>query len=289
MNEKSMIDIRKTTAGGRFEFHCHSHYSKGTKVVIEGLPSPKDIITHAKRIGLAGIAISDHDTDEAWEEAGAEAKKQGIIFIPAMEVCSSAGHIIGLGLNEHIRRDMDPLETMERVREQGAICVAVHPFDVQSWGIRKFMDHADAVEAFNALGIDRLGNMAAERRARKKGKVMVAGSDAHALNMIGTACNIIDAGSVDEVLVALRQGKVSFERNYTRLSTLVEWIRERLASSYPQVSSYINNNYHGPKKWLAKGMLDDYVIAGHRKWEGFAPLGLGIATAYSAVKVLAYY
>ncbi|MBM3303730.1 MAG: PHP domain-containing protein [Candidatus Aenigmarchaeota archaeon] len=286
---KEIKQVRQEVHGGRFEFHCHSRYSRGTKVFVEGLPSPKEIIAYAKRMGLAGVAISDHDTNKAWAEAKAEARKQGVVFIPAMEILSSAGHIIGLGLTEPVRRGMDPLDTMDAIRGQGAVCVAVHPFDVQSWGIRKFMDHADAVEVFNALSLDRLGNMAAERRAKKKGKVMVAGSDAHSLDMIGTACNIIDAGSIDEVLVSLRQGKVSFERNYSSLPTLVEWVRERLFSSYPQVLSYINANYRGPKRWLARNMLNNYVFSGHEKWESLAPFGLGIATAYSAVKVIAYY
>ncbi len=286
---KSSKRFRKEEGGARFEFHCHSCHSKGTKVAVEGMPSPREIISHAKRIGLAGIAISDHDTNRAWAEAKAQARKEGIIFIPAMEILSSAGHIIGLGLNEPVRKGMDALDTMDAIRGQGAVCVAAHPFDVQSWGIRKFMDHADAVEVFNALSIERLGNMAAERRARKKGKVMVAGSDAHSLGMIGTACNVMDAASVDEVLFALRRGKVGFEKNYTKLSTLVGWIRERLVVSYPQICSYINSNYRGPKRWLASRMLDNYVFSGQEKWETLAYLGLGIASAYSAVKVLAYY
>ena len=275
--------------GGRFEFHCHSRYSMGTKVVIEGLPSPTDIVRHAKKAGLAGIAITDHDTNKAWSEAAAAASKEGIVFIPGMEVMSSAGHIIGLGLTETVKKGMSPLETMDAIRSQGAVCVAVHPFDVESLGIRKFMDYADAVEVFNSLGIDRFGNMAAEWRARKKGKVMVAGSDAHALSMIGTACNIIDAQSLDEVLFATRHGKVSFERNYNSLSTLVHWVRERLTTSYPQVSSYINSNYSGPKRWAASRMLKNYVFDGPEKWERLVYLGFGIAVGYSAVKVLVYY
>ena len=293
MNEESRIDMklnqRESSKGDRFEFHSHSHYSRGTKIVIEGLPSPSDMIIHAKKIGLGGIAIADHDTNKAWPEAKAEAKKQGIVFIPAMEICSTAGHIIGLGLSSPVRAGMTAMETFDAIREQGAVSVAPHPFDAQNWGVRKFMDNADAVEVFNALAIDKIGNMAAERRARRKGKVMAAGSDAHALEMIGTACNIIDAASVDEVLTALRRGNVSFERNYTTMDTLTRWVRERLTASYPQVLSYINTNYSGPKAWFAKRLLNDYVIKGNHGWERLAGLSLAITMAYSAVRVLAYY
>ncbi len=247
------------------------------------------MIIHAKRIGLGGIAITDHDTSKAWAEASAEAKKQGIIFIPAMEICSTAGHIIGLGLNEHIRSGMTAAETIDAIREQGAVSIAPHPFDTQNWGIRKFMDRTDAAEVFNALGIDRLGNMAAERRARKKGLNMVAGSDAHSLEMLGTACNRIEAGSVDEVLVAIRHGKASFEKNYIQLNIIIEWVRERMLRSYPGINSYINSHYRGPKAWVARRLLRDYVVFNKRGMEKLACLGLAAATAYSAVRLLAYY
>lgn len=247
------------------------------------------MMVHAKRIGLDGIAITDHDTSKAWAEAGAEAKKQGIISIPAMEIFSTAGHIIGLGLNEHVKKGMTAEETIDAIREQGAVSVAPHPFDTQNRGIRKFMDRADAAEVFNALGIDRLGNMATERRARKKGLNMVAGSDAHSLEMIGTACNRIEAGSVDEVLVAIRHGKVRLERNYISMDALLAWVRERLTRSYPEVNAYIDSHYRGPKAWVARRMLRDYVVFNKRGMENLACLGLAAATAYSAVRLLAYY
>jgi hypothetical protein len=151
------------------------------------------------------------------------------------------------------------------------------------------MDRADAVEAFNALNIDRLSNMAAERRARKRGLSMVAGSDAHSLSAIGTACNFIDADSVDGVLAAIRRGRVSFRKKYIPMDMMKEWVRERLVQSYAQVLSYIDIHYSGPKRWLAKSLLNDYVVSGRRGWEKFSGLGLALVTGYSALRLAAYY
>ena len=142
----------------KFELHCHSYYSVGTKIVWEGLNSPKEMIKAAKRKGLSGIAITDHDSNRSWKQAREIAKKEGMIFIPGIEISSRKGHIIGLGLNDFIKKDLSIDETIERIHEQGGIAVASHPFDIKGEGIRENYKKADAVEVFNALNVDQLSN-----------------------------------------------------------------------------------------------------------------------------------
>ena len=182
----------------RFELYCHSSFSRGKKITLEGTASPKQIVQRAKKIGLRGIALTDHDSTSGWKEARAEAKRKGIIFIPGMEVSSRDGHIIGLGLTGPVKPGMGMGETMDRIREQGGLVVAPHPFDVRGKGIRYGMKKADAIEVFDALSIDRVSNWKCLQKAKGLGKPRVVGSDAHCLDMIGRAVNLIEADSLDK-------------------------------------------------------------------------------------------
>ena len=55
----------------RADLHCHSTMSDGTF-------TPRELLVHAKEIGLSGISITDHDTVDAYLEAPQIAKKLGL-------------------------------------------------------------------------------------------------------------------------------------------------------------------------------------------------------------------
>lgn len=62
----------------RADLHCHSTCSDGSK-------TPKELIYHAKAIGLSGLSITDHDTIDAYAEALPYAKELGIELISGVE------------------------------------------------------------------------------------------------------------------------------------------------------------------------------------------------------------
>ncbi|HSW87275.1 MAG TPA: PHP domain-containing protein [Rhabdochlamydiaceae bacterium] len=76
----------------RADLHCHSDCSDGTL-------SPVEIISSAKRNGLSGLSITDHDTLEAYETAIPAAKQNGILLGSGVELsCSHKNmsvHILG--------------------------------------------------------------------------------------------------------------------------------------------------------------------------------------------------
>jgi predicted metal-dependent phosphoesterase TrpH len=79
------------------DLHCHSTASDGT------LP-PAEVVRLAQRNGLAGIALTDHDTIGGVEEAAAEAKRIGIDFLTGIEISCEypppgTMHILGYGVD----------------------------------------------------------------------------------------------------------------------------------------------------------------------------------------------
>lgn len=91
---------------GSYDLHCHSTCSDGTC-------SPKELIDLAKKRGLAGLAITDHDTVAAYtDEVFGYAKKQGIDLLTGVEFSTEyekrdgveSVHILGLGIDPHHER-----------------------------------------------------------------------------------------------------------------------------------------------------------------------------------------
>lgn len=79
----------------RYDLHTHSVHSDGTT-------TPAQIAEEAASIGLAGFALTDHDTIEGWGEARDTAEQVGIDFLPGMEVTTKhdwrSTHLLAYGI-----------------------------------------------------------------------------------------------------------------------------------------------------------------------------------------------
>jgi hypothetical protein len=264
----------------RFELHCHSHYSKGKKIPVEGLDSPAQMVRAAKRLGLEGLALTDHSTHSGWKEASLEAKKQNIIFIPGIEISSREGHILGLGLTDYVKSGLPVEETLDRVREQGAVSIAAHPFDIRREGIGKASLKADAIEAFNSMNLDRVSNRLSRKLALQNSMPTVSGSDAHTKEMLGTCINHIDAQDLDSVLKAIRSGRVAFKASYMSLDRLVPWTKHRMLRSYGFIMDY-TEGYSQPKRWLSQRLLHAFTSSRREApWYWLGELGLACSRGY---------
>lgn len=65
-----------------YDLHMHSYYS-------DGILSPKKIAETASRLGLTGLALSDHDTVEGLEQMQHYGKKNGLDILTAVEFGTS--------------------------------------------------------------------------------------------------------------------------------------------------------------------------------------------------------
>ncbi|NLC53060.1 MAG: PHP domain-containing protein [Firmicutes bacterium] len=79
------------------DLHLHTHASDGTL-------SPRDLLTEAAKLGLAAVAITDHDTTTALAAGTAVAAELGLAFIPGVELSASytpdvSLHILGYGID----------------------------------------------------------------------------------------------------------------------------------------------------------------------------------------------
>src|SRR5690349_360174 len=94
------------------DLHTHSTASDGTF-------SPEDVVELAKRSGLVGLALTDHDTVNGVKAAAAEARKIGLTFVPGIEISAiyprGAMHLLGYGVDP----DSASLQELSRMQIEG--------------------------------------------------------------------------------------------------------------------------------------------------------------------------
>ncbi len=168
--------------------------------------TPEELVFYAKKKGLDGVAITDHDRLDSALKIAAETD---FPIIPGMEIYSSEGHIVALNVQEAIPRGLDANETVDRIHESGGIAVACHPssFFVRSIGKNVDADF-DAVETINASAFPfKYSIKQAQKLAVKLGASQVAGSDAHYGPELGFAYTLINAeNTIDEIIKAIKKG-----------------------------------------------------------------------------------
>ena len=96
------------------DLHTHTTASDGSM-------SSKDIVRHAKGMGLCAIAVTDHDTMEGIPEALEEGKSLGIEVIPGVEISASYKpemHILGYFTEETYLNIKDVLVKLRKNRDE---------------------------------------------------------------------------------------------------------------------------------------------------------------------------
>ncbi|MDI6867746.1 PHP domain-containing protein [Methanoculleus sp.] len=158
------------------DLHIHSKYS------FDSLLSPKTILKVAKKKGLTGIAVTDHNTIRGGLEVRNINKDSDFTVIVGSEVQTEIGDIIGLCLNEEIKSRIS-IEVLEEIKDQEGFVVLPHPFRGHKLN-QYIIEHSDAIEVFNGRSTPEENNNALEL-AKKYNKPFTAGSDAHFASEIG--------------------------------------------------------------------------------------------------------
>lgn len=101
----------------RFDLHTHSVYSDGTT-------RPTAIAAEAATLGLDGFALTDHDTNDGWDEARQAASDTGLEFLPGIEITTKFGgrsrHLLGYGMQEAAGDLVEALAEVRDLRMQRA-------------------------------------------------------------------------------------------------------------------------------------------------------------------------
>ncbi|MDK2982145.1 MAG: hypothetical protein PWQ55_2492 [Chloroflexota bacterium] len=188
------------------EFHCHTVCSPDSSNQLEPL------IRTAHERGLGRLAITDHNRITCALKAK---DMDPELIVVGEEILTSGGELLAYYLSEEVPARLSPMETIERLKKQGAFIAIPHPFDIRRHGwkmetLLELLPHVDALEVFNARCLRGSLNERALAFAQEKGMRMQAGSDAHSLVELGLATVELPAfDNPDELRAALDAGQIS--------------------------------------------------------------------------------
>lgn len=192
----------------RIDLHCHTSFSK------DGFCSLEKIFKQAKKKGLDGIAITDHDTVAGWEKAQILAKKYDLQVILGEEITckrnkKTIGDILGLFLTKKIQ-SKEPEKVMKEIKDQGGVVVVPHPFHPLvkfKDNLEKYLNLIDAIEVFNARQLTQKYDKMAKDFAKKHNFAEVGGSDCHFFKEVGNAFTEAEAKNLEDFKEAIFQRK----------------------------------------------------------------------------------
>lgn len=177
MNRHLLIDL-----------HAHT-------ICSDGLMTVKELLVKAKKVGLAGIAITDHDTTHCIKEALRLGGKLGIIVIPGVEITTREAHLLLYGITFELPRKYKNkphvLEVLDFANENSLFSSIAHPYGrfLRPYPVvylREALERVNGIEVINGRTPVR-NNIRAMNLSLRYGKIPTAGSDAHIPEEIGSA------------------------------------------------------------------------------------------------------
>ncbi len=214
----------------RVELHLHTCSSN------DSLVQPEKLLDHCQQVGIDQIAITDHNEIKGALAAKALAPERVIV---GEEIHTTQGELLGYFMTEFVPGNLEPIETIQRLRAQGAVISVPHPFDKTrdpQWTLDQLMaiiPLVDAIETFNARCLTNKPNIQAAAFASEHGLLETVGSDAHTLKEVGRASlNMPPFTDAPSFLHALRVAQF-----HTQLSSWFVHLFSRYAALYQRMTS----------------------------------------------------
>ena len=185
----------------KLDLHVHTNRSP------DGSTPPEDLPAIARNRGLDGYAITDHNI------LSSDSNNE-LLILPGIEISTSDGHVIGLGISEAIPRGLSADETIRRIRDSGGVSIVAHPYDLFRPAVKLHLltERPNAIEVINSASFLHSYSWARARKFAERGDYpMTGGSDSHIPDTLGRAYTEIESESKDvrSVLASLRAGRVS--------------------------------------------------------------------------------
>lgn len=161
----------------KIDFHVHTKYS------VDSIIEPKALVAKSKKLGIVPT-VADHNNISAH----AEMRILKADFIPAEEIFTDKGDLIGLYLNETIAQGTSFSEALDKIHEQGGLAYLPHMYDYgrsKAHANEKEAAKVDIIEIFNARCLKNEYNTRAAAFAKSHNLPGVAGSDSHFLVEFG--------------------------------------------------------------------------------------------------------
>ncbi len=179
----------------KLDLHVHTHVSK------DSIASADSVCKKLKKIGFAGLALTDHNTYKGIPDMKLACKERNLTLIEGIEIQTNYGEIIVLFATEPVSlRNLEYEAICEDARSKDGLIVIPHPFDTKrkSRLVLEYIHpntlkkYTDGVELYNSRIIDPKEPIKRALKFKNKFDLFeTGGSDAHQPRELGNAYTII--------------------------------------------------------------------------------------------------
>jgi hypothetical protein len=204
----------------RIDLHIHTRPRSSCSAI-----DPSALLEEARRAGLDGICLTEHQN--RWSPAELEEfmGASGIRIFQGNEITTNQGDILVFGYDRDVKGVVPIQELRKEVEEVGGLMIAAHPFrgfllfgisqlqlDVGQACKRAVFQHVDGLEIQNCKVTDPENDMA-RRVSGRLGLLGVAGSDAHRLDEVGRCVTKFEreVRTERELIEEIRAGRFTVE------------------------------------------------------------------------------
>ena len=187
--------------------------------------TPEELVMEAKRVGLDGICLTDHDGFWNPDSVQQLSQQHSFLILPGCEVTTEEGHLLVFGLEKYIFGMHRASFVKKLVDEAKGAIVVAHPYrrnyrEEEANMLETYNTMVDrackntvypisnAVEVLNGRGSDKENVFSQEvaKRFRMKG---TGGSDAHKLEDVGTFATEFErpVENLQELISEIKNGR----------------------------------------------------------------------------------
>ncbi|MDK2803230.1 MAG: hypothetical protein PWR23_234 [Peptostreptococcaceae bacterium] len=175
--------------------------------------SLEDIVKKSKSMGLDGVCITDHESNEIKDFAHQFSKQSGFLILVGAEVLTHEGDITVFGLDDLPKEKIHAQQLIDLTLKTGGVAISAHPFRHNNRGMGKFIKNVQGlsgIEAFNGSTFPH-HNLYAYGLSSELSIPALGASDAHTIDAIGKYATLIPGNIRDEkdFIEAVKSGRVS--------------------------------------------------------------------------------
>lgn len=199
----------------------HNHTSRYSE---DSLLTPEELVEEAKKSGLDGIAVTEHDFFWEYDELISLGNRMDFLVIPGVEINTDEGHLLVFGL-DHYTFGMHKTGFLKNLVDQrGGAMLAAHPYrrrfrpeyenaeEYERMLVKacnnSMLSVVEGAEVNNGRGSEQENAFAAEvcRRLKLKG---VATSDSHRTRDVAKNATRFDRkiSGLDDLIRELKAGR----------------------------------------------------------------------------------
>lgn len=175
--------------------HMHEKtYSLDSKISLE------EIVNRGREMGLDGVCITDHESNEIMEKAHEYSKETGFLIIVGAEILTYEGDITVFGLDKLPKEKVHAQQLIDMTLKAGGVAMSAHPFRQNNRGmgdIIRDVKGLSGIEAFNGSTTPH-HNLYAYGLAAELGLPSLGASDAHTYEAIGKYATVFPGNIRDE-------------------------------------------------------------------------------------------